>query len=70
MVRLREAVLELADRPLDAFLDELLHRLVDGTPEDDVALVAVRLHSQDRPRPAEAGPNDVPSMVPPDHSPA
>ena len=28
--------------------------------EDDVAVVAVRLHRQDRPRPAEAGPNRVP----------
>ncbi|MDQ1663752.1 MAG: hypothetical protein QOJ68_3732 [Blastococcus sp.] len=70
MVRLREAVIELADRPLAALLDELLERLVDGTPEDDVALVAVRLHRQDRPRPAEAGPNHVPSSVPPDRSPA
>jgi serine phosphatase RsbU (regulator of sigma subunit) len=68
MVRLREAVLELADRPLEDFLDELLHRLVDGTPQDDVALVAVRLHRQDRPRPAEAGPNNVPPTVPPDRA--
>jgi hypothetical protein len=36
-------------------------------PEDDVALVAVRLHRQDRPRPPEAGPNVVPPDVP--HSP-
>jgi serine phosphatase RsbU (regulator of sigma subunit)/PAS domain-containing protein len=68
MVRLREAVIELADRPLEEFLDELLERLVDGTPQDDVALVAVRLHRQDRQRPAEAGPNDVPSTVPPDRA--
>ena len=63
MVRLREALLELADRPLDELLDELLDRLVDGTPGDDVALVAVRLHRQDRPRPAEAGPNRLPEGV-------
>jgi PAS domain S-box-containing protein len=44
MVRLREALVDLADRPLDELLDELLERLVDGTPEDDVALVAVRLN--------------------------
>ena len=68
MVRLREALIELADRPLDALLDELLDRLVDGRPEDDVALVAVRLHRQDRPRPPEAGPNDVPPTVPPERS--
>ncbi|WP_104524341.1 SpoIIE family protein phosphatase [Blastococcus atacamensis] len=64
--RLREALLELAGRPLQEMLDELLERLVHGRPEDDVALVAVRLHPQDRPRPAEAGPRRVPSTVPPD----
>jgi serine phosphatase RsbU (regulator of sigma subunit) len=69
MVRLRDALIELAGRPLDELLDELLERLVDGTPEDDVALVAVRLHRQDRPRPPEAGPNDVPSVVPPERRP-
>jgi hypothetical protein len=52
---------ELADLPLEQLLDELLERLVHGRPEDDVALVAVRLHRQDRPRPAEARPNDVPA---------
>ena len=66
LVRLRDALVELADRPLEQLLDDLLERLVDGTPEDDVALVAVRLHRQDRPRPAEAGPNDVPPNVPDD----
>jgi hypothetical protein len=46
MVRLRDTVIELADRPLDELLDELLERLAHGRPEDDVALVAVRLHRQ------------------------
>ena len=64
--RLRAHLAELADLPLQELCDELIHRLVDGKPEDDVALVAVRLHRQDRPRPAEAGPNRVPDMVPPD----
>ncbi|RBY80964.1 histidine kinase [Geodermatophilus sp. TF02-6] len=63
LLRLREALAELADRPLQELLDEVLERLVDGRPEDDVALVAVRLHRQDRPRPAEAGPNDVPDVL-------
>jgi serine phosphatase RsbU (regulator of sigma subunit)/PAS domain-containing protein len=63
MARLREALRELADRPLPELLDEVLHRLVDGTPEDDVALVAVRLHAQDGPRPLAAGPNRVPDVV-------
>jgi serine phosphatase RsbU (regulator of sigma subunit) len=63
--RLRQALAELADRPLEELLDEVLDRLVHGRPEDDVALVAVRLHPQDRPRPAEAGPNVVPAVIPP-----
>ncbi|SFO32395.1 PAS domain S-box-containing protein [Geodermatophilus obscurus] len=66
MARLREALRELADRPLQELLDEVLHRLVDGTPEDDVALVAVRLHRQDVPRPLVAGPNRIPDVVPED----
>ncbi len=63
MVRLRDTLIELAGLPLEELLDTLLERLVDGRPEDDVALVAVRLHRQDEPRPAEAGPNDVPPDV-------
>ncbi|MGR7024471.1 SpoIIE family protein phosphatase [Geodermatophilus sp. URMC 62] len=66
LARLRQALRELADRPLQELLDEVLERLVDGHPEDDVALVAVRLHPQDRPRPAVAGPNRVPDVVPED----
>ncbi|MFL6094090.1 MAG: SpoIIE family protein phosphatase [Blastococcus sp.] len=46
MVRLRTAVIELAHLPLEELLDEVLTRLVDGHPDDDVALVAVRLHRQ------------------------
>ncbi|CAA9280928.1 MAG: Uncharacterized, RsbU-domain-containing protein [uncultured Blastococcus sp.] len=66
LVRLRDALVELADLPLEELLDEVLARLVDGHPEDDIALVAVRLHRQDEARPAEAGPNDVPPDVPDD----
>ncbi|MEX5719355.1 PP2C family protein-serine/threonine phosphatase [Geodermatophilus maliterrae] len=66
LARLREALRELAHRPLQEMLDEVLERLVDGHPEDDVALVAVRLHRQDAPRPAVAGPNRVPDVVPED----
>ena len=68
LVRLRDTLIELAGRPLDDMLDEVLERLVQGRPEDDVALVAVRLHGQDGPCPAEAGPNDVPPNVPDDPS--
>jgi hypothetical protein len=38
--------------------------MLPDSPEDDVALVAVRLHPQDRPRPPEAGPNRIPPNVP------
>jgi PAS domain S-box-containing protein len=64
--RLRTHLAELAHLPLQQLCDELITRLVDGKPEDDVALVAVRLHRQDRPRPVEAGPNRVPDGVPDD----
>ena len=42
---------ELAGRPLDELCDALLQRMLHGTPEDDVALVAVRI---DPPRGARA----------------
>ncbi|MFP5370656.1 MAG: SpoIIE family protein phosphatase, partial [Actinomycetes bacterium] len=54
---------ELAHLPLEELCDRLLDRLVEGSPSDDVALVAVRLHRQDRPRPVEAGPSRVPETV-------
>jgi serine phosphatase RsbU (regulator of sigma subunit) len=41
VARLRRHLAELAGLPLDRLCDELLSRMVDGTPEDDVALVAV-----------------------------
>jgi len=66
VARLKAALTELADRPLQELLDQMLERLVHGFPEDDVAVVAVRLHPQDRPRPAEAGPRRVPPTVPPE----
>jgi serine phosphatase RsbU (regulator of sigma subunit) len=43
MARLREETAALADRPLPELCDELVDRLVHGRPEDDVALVAIRL---------------------------
>jgi PAS domain S-box-containing protein len=61
--RLRRALVDLADEDLDGLCDALLDRLVPSGSEDDVALVAVRLHRQDRPRPAEAGPNRVPPAL-------
>jgi serine phosphatase RsbU (regulator of sigma subunit) len=64
--RLRTALAELADKPLGELCDALIERLRPGGLQDDVALVAVRLHPQDRPRPASAGPRRVPPNVPPD----
>ena len=61
---LRDALAELAPLPLEELCDALLARLLPARAEDDVALVAVRLHLQDRPRPVEAGPNRVPPTVP------
>ncbi|WP_198598127.1 ATP-binding SpoIIE family protein phosphatase [Blastococcus atacamensis] len=64
VARLERLAVELAERPLDELCDQLLERLVGRRPTDDVALVAVRLHLQARPRPAEAGPKRVPATVP------
>ncbi|ABS03494.1 SpoIIE family protein phosphatase [Kineococcus radiotolerans] len=64
-----QAVLEdlaAQDHDLDTLVDRVLARMLPPTPEDDVAVVAVRLHRQDRPRPAEAGPQRVPPHVPPE----
>ncbi|WP_409332952.1 SpoIIE family protein phosphatase [Trujillonella humicola] len=59
---LREALADLADRPLAELCDGLLARLRPHGVADDVALVAVRLHLEDRPRPAEAGAPHVPPV--------
>jgi serine phosphatase RsbU (regulator of sigma subunit) len=64
--RLQETLAELADLPLDQLCDALLDRLLPRTRDDDVAMVAVRLHAQDAPRPPEAGPERVPVDGSPD----
>jgi serine phosphatase RsbU (regulator of sigma subunit) len=63
LARLRQTLTEVADLELDALCDAVLARLLPDHPEDDVALVAVRLHRQDQPRPPEAGPQVVPAIV-------
>jgi PAS domain S-box-containing protein len=65
IARLRTALAELADRPLDQLCDEVIERLRPEGLQDDVALVAIRLHREDRPRPASAGPERVPDLVDP-----
>ncbi|MGW6130730.1 SpoIIE family protein phosphatase [Cellulomonas sp. NPDC055163] len=66
MALLRDTLEEVAalGLGLDELCDEVVRRMLPSRPGDDVALVAVRLHRQDRPRPAEAGPNVVPPDVP------
>jgi serine phosphatase RsbU (regulator of sigma subunit) len=66
LTRLREALVELAELPLAELCDALMERLLPPTRDDDVAMVAVRLHRQDEPRPPEAGPQRVPPEVPPE----
>ena len=66
MERLTAALADLADLPLQELCDRVLERMVEGHPDDDVALVAVRLHPQDLPRPAEAGARSLPAPIPPE----
>jgi len=49
--RLRRTLADVHGRGLDELCDAVLQRMLPEHPEDDVALVAVRLHRQDRPRP-------------------
>ncbi|MEO6205563.1 MAG: SpoIIE family protein phosphatase [Mycobacteriales bacterium] len=63
LAQLREVLGELADRPLDELCALLLSRMLADAVEDDVALIAVRLHRQDQPRPPEAGPEVLPPHV-------
>jgi serine phosphatase RsbU (regulator of sigma subunit) len=42
MARLSTALHDVAGRPLDEICDSLLARMLDGRPQDDVALLAVR----------------------------
>ncbi len=57
--RLRAAVEARAALPVEELLDALLAELA-ADPEDDVALLALRLFPEDRPRPPEAGPARAP----------
>lgn len=56
----RRALGDLAAHPLNELCDGLLSRMLPTAPEDDVALVAVRLFDQTAARPDEAGARDVP----------
>jgi serine phosphatase RsbU (regulator of sigma subunit)/PAS domain-containing protein len=60
VARLRTALAELADEPLPALCDAVIEQLRPEGLQDDVALVAIRLHPEDRPRPLSAGPERLP----------
>jgi serine phosphatase RsbU (regulator of sigma subunit) len=65
LARLGRTLADLArqDLTLDRLCDVLLRRMLPDRREDDVALVAVRLHPEDGPRPPEAGPTKLPPTV-------
>ena len=63
IARLRRRWPSWPTQPLAELCDEVIERLRPEGLQDDVALVAVRLHPEDRPRPAEAGPERVPDLV-------
>ena len=56
---LGELLRELRHLPLEELCDRVLGELA-GRVEDDVALLAIRAHPEDRPRPASAGPVRLP----------
>lgn len=68
--RLQDTLEELAGHDLEQLCDELLARLVPDNTDDDIAIVAVRLHPQDVARPIAAGPNVVPARTPDEPAPA
>jgi PAS domain S-box-containing protein len=62
---LMDALREHAGLPLDELCDVVLEQLFLPDAEDDVAMLAVRLHPQDAPRPPEAGAQEVPPGIAP-----
>ena len=62
--QVREIVMPLGRPAARALLcDRLLEEMLGDGVEDDVAVLAVRAHPVDQPRPAEAGPEWVPAVV-------
>jgi serine phosphatase RsbU (regulator of sigma subunit) len=62
--RLRAVVAGLAGEPLEELCDGLLAALLADGAEDDVAVLAVRAHPLDAPRPVAAGPRSLPPERP------
>ena len=46
IARLKTALVELDERPLDELCDEVIERLRPEGLQDDIALVAIRLHPE------------------------
>ena len=63
LAALQEALRDLGGTSLEELCDTLLERMLPVDGADDVAIVAVRAHPEDRPRPPEAGPNRLPPGV-------
>ncbi len=64
-LRVTLSELVAADLELEDLCDQLLSRMLPDRPDDDVALVAVRLHREDLPRPPQAGTKELPRNVSP-----
>ena len=62
---LLEVLRGCADMSLDDLCDEVLKRLFLPDAQDDVAMLGLRLHTQDEQRPREAGPQVVPPNIEP-----
>jgi len=56
---LRHVLTRCTGLALDHLLDVLQRELIGEHPDDDCAVLAVRAHPEDSPRPAEAGPSRV-----------
>ena len=65
IARLREVFAELAGEPLPVLCDAVIERLRPEGLQDDIALVAIRLHPEDRPRPPEAATRHTPELIDP-----
>ncbi|MCZ2858899.1 SpoIIE family protein phosphatase [Blastococcus sp. VKM Ac-2987] len=61
--RVRAVLARSSGLSLSDLCDRLLEELLGEGAEDDVAVLAVRAHPLGRPRPAEAGPEDLPPAV-------
>nr|WP_254920802.1 SpoIIE family protein phosphatase [Blastococcus mobilis] len=51
IARLSQTLEQLRHLPLEQLCDALLHRIVTGRSDDDIAVLAVRCHPEDGDRP-------------------